>query len=177
LTLGCFAMAWFAWGQAEASGALSAALAIGSAAALVVSALGAIATFGRAPAAGDRHDAAARPRYRRLIAIEFALIGLGAWALGATDVAAYIPVWVCAVVGLHFFPLASIVGAPALRWLGAAVSAVAGAALLVGLLSDTAPSSVAGAGAGLALLAFAMLVLTGPTWTMRRHAGSRPPAP
>jgi membrane protein implicated in regulation of membrane protease activity len=54
---------------------------------------------------------------------------------------------------------------------------VAGAALLVGLLSEMAPSSVTGAGAGLALLAFAALVLAGPEWSRRRHAGSRPPAP
>lgn len=177
LTLSCFALAWFAWGQAEASGDFSAALAVGSVAALVVALLGVIAMFARAPAAGALRDTTAPPRYGRLIAIEFALIGLGVLALGATDASTYIPVWVCAVVGWHFFPLASAVGAPALRWLGAAVSAVAGAALLAGLLSEMAPSSVTGAGAGLALLAFATLVLAGPTWSMRRDAGSRPPAP
>jgi hypothetical protein len=176
-TLSCFALGWFAWGQAEASGTLSAFLAVGSVAALVVAVLGVIATFARAPAAGALRDTAAPPRYGRLIAIEFAFIGLGVLALGAMDASTYIPVWVCAVVGLHFFPLASAVGAPALRWLGAAVSAVAGAALLVGLLSEMAPSSVTGAGAGLALLAFATLALAGPAWSMSRHAGSRPPAP
>jgi hypothetical protein len=177
LTLSCFALGWFAWGQAEASGALSAALAVGSVASLLVAVLGAIATFARAPAAGAMRDTAPPPRYGRVIAIEFALIGTGVLMLGAMHASAYIPVWVCALVGLHFFPLASAVGAPALRWLGAAVSAVAGAALLVGLLSETAPSSVTGAGAGLALLAFATLVLAGPTSSIRRHAGSRPPAP
>ena len=48
--------------------------------------------------------------------------------------------WVCAVVGLHFFPLAPVLGDPALRWLGTAVTAVAVAALLAGLFTGAPPS-------------------------------------
>jgi hypothetical protein len=78
--------------------------------------------------------------------------------LGASGAPAYIPVWICAVVGLHFFALALLFQAPALRWLGAAVSTVAVAALLAGQLTDVTPGSVTGPGAGLALLAYATFV-------------------
>ena len=161
LILGFFAMAWFGWGQAGASGALSAALAVGSAASLVVALLGALRAFRRPRTEGALHDPAAGRRYGILVGIEFALSGLGAGVLGATGRAASIPVWVCAVVGLHFFPLAAVLGDPALRWLGAALTAVAVAALLAGLFTGVPPSSVTGAGAGVALLAYATLALPG----------------
>jgi hypothetical protein len=159
LILSFFAMAWFSWGQAEASGVLSAALNVGSAVALAVLVWAAITACHRVPEDGAAREGVAPGPYGRLVAVEFGLCGLGALALGAAGAPDYIPVWICAVVGWHFFPLASVLGASALRWLGWAVSAVAVAALLAGLFADVAPGSVTGAGAGLALLAFATLVL------------------
>lgn len=91
------------------------------------------------------------------------MIILGAVTLGVTGNPPYIPVWICAVVGMHFFPLSPVLGDPALRWLGVLVTAVAVAALFIGLYTGVAPSSVAGPGAGLALLAYATLALAGPT--------------
>jgi hypothetical protein len=87
------------------------------------------------------------------------LAGLGAGALAAIGLPAYIPVWICAVVGVHFFALAAVFGASALRWLGTAVTAVAVGALLLGILTRVTPGSVTGAGAGVTLLAYAILVL------------------
>lgn len=51
-----------------------------------------------------------------------AVAGLGAVALGAAGAADYIPVWVCAVVRLHFLALARVLAAPALQLLGAEVT-------------------------------------------------------
>ena len=101
LILGFFAMAWFGWGQAKASGALTAALTAGSAASLVVAILGAIRAFRSPRTEGTLHDPAARHRYGILVGTEFALSGLGAGVLGATGHGTCVPVWVCAVVGLH----------------------------------------------------------------------------
>ena len=84
LILGFFAMAWFGWGQARASGALVAALAVGSAASLVVAVLGAIRALRRPRTEGALHDRAAGRRYGILVGIEFALIALGAGVLSAT---------------------------------------------------------------------------------------------
>jgi hypothetical protein len=71
----------------------------------------------------------------------------------------WIPAWICAGVGVHFFPLASTLANRSLRLLGVLLIAVAAAALATGLASGTAPSTVTGAGAGLCLLAFGLATL------------------
>jgi len=162
LVLGFFAFSWFGWGQAAASGALTVALGVGSLAAVVTASWGAIQAFRRPSADSTLNDRDPWRRFGIVVGIEFAVAGLGAGVLGTAGAADYIPVWICAVVGLHFFPLASVFGDPALRWLGAAVTAVAGAALLIHAWAGVAPSTVTGAGAGVALLTFAILALTGP---------------
>jgi hypothetical protein len=79
--------------------------------------------------------------------------------LGATGHYQWIPVLICFGVGVHFFPLASTLQNPTLRPLGALLAAVAAAALVVGLASAVAPSTVTGLGAGLCLLAFGLATL------------------
>jgi hypothetical protein len=84
----------------------------------------------------------------------FAFVWFG-WGQAAPP----IPVWICAGVGVHFFPLASTLANRSLRLLGVLLIAVAAAALATGLASATAPSTVTGAGAGLCLLAFGLATL------------------
>jgi len=62
-------------------------------------------------------------------------------------------------VGLHFFPLARVLANPSLRPLAALITAAAAAALVVGLSSTVAPSTITGPGAGLCLLAFGVATL------------------
>jgi hypothetical protein len=95
------------------------------------------------------------------VGIEFGLAGLGAAVLGATGHPRFIPVWVCAVVGVHFFPLAPILRDPSLVPLGALISAVAVAALAVALTTGVAASTVTGIGAGVVLLVFGIVALAG----------------
>jgi hypothetical protein len=159
LILGCFAMGWFGWGQSAGQHLQNAVLTVGSTAALVVAILGATLAFRRPRCAGATHNRATNRRYGIVVGLEFALAGVGAGVLAATGAAPYIPVWVCAVVGLHMFPLATVLDDAALRWLGVAITIVAICALLVGVLTDVAPARVTGAGAGLALLTFATAVL------------------
>jgi hypothetical protein len=84
--------------------------------------------------------------------------------LGVTGHYQWIPVWICFGVGVHFFPLASTLQNPTLRPLGVLLVAVAAVALVVGLASAVAPSTVTGLGAGLCLLAFglATVLIGGP---------------
>jgi hypothetical protein len=93
------------------------------------------------------------------VGLEFGLLGAGAAVLGATGQDRWIPVWICAGVGAHFFPLASTLANRSLRLLGVLLIGVAAAALATGLASATAPSTVTGAGAGLCLLAFGLATL------------------
>src|SRR5262249_41076119 len=86
------------------------------------------------------------------------------------------PVWICFGVGAHFFPLATTLQNPTLRPLGALLIAVAAAALVTGLVSAVAPSTVTGVAAGLCLLAFggATLLAGGPE---RAHTAPEPAPP
>jgi hypothetical protein len=120
------------------------------------------------PAAGGQRPGGPAP-YGIIVGLEFGLLGAGAAALGATGLSQWIPVWVCFGVGVHFFPLASTLQNPTLRPLGVLLIAVAAAALVTGLTSAVAPSTVTGAGAGLCLLAFGFATLLAG-----RHAPSPP---
>ena len=159
LVLGFFASAWFGWGHAAASAGLSSWLTVGSVLALAVAAIGAVVGF-RAPAStAALRDRAAGRRYGVIVGIEFGLAGLGAGILAAIDQPDYIPVWVCAVVGVHLIPLASVLGDDRLVPLGVLVTIVALAALIAGLTGTIAPSTVTGVGAGLLLSGFAVAEL------------------
>jgi hypothetical protein len=68
---------------------------------------------------------------------------------------------VCAVVGVHFFPLASLLEDRLLVALGASVTTVALAALVAGLATGVAPSTVTGIGAGMLLTVFGIAALAG----------------
>ena len=160
LILGLFAAGWFSW-TPEASGALAVTLEIGGALAIVVAVFGGVRAIRARQTGGVLNEPVAARRYGMLVAVEFTVGGAGAVGLSAAGAAAFVPVWICAVVGLHFFPLASVLRAPLTRWLGVAVTTVAAAGLLVGVFSDAAPSTVTGTGAGVALSSYAILMLVG----------------
>jgi hypothetical protein len=104
-------------------------------------------------------DPAVRRRYSIIVGVEFGLLGAGAAVLGTTGQDQRIPAWICAGVGVHFFPLASTLANRSLRLLGVLLIGVAAAALATGLATATAPSTITGAGAGLCLLAFGLATL------------------
>jgi hypothetical protein len=172
LILAFFALAWFGWGSADASAELSVALSVGSSAALAVGILAAFRVCHRPRAGHALGDQAVRRRYVAVVATRIAPTALGAVLLGAGGGGAYIPVWVCAVVGLHFVALATVLSAPPLRWLGVAVTTVAAAALVVGVFTAVAPSSVTGGATGIVLLGFAIMTLAG-TRTPALDRGTR----
>jgi hypothetical protein len=157
---GFFGMAWFGWGQANASPGLSAVLTAGSVLSALVAIAGGMLAF-RGPSRSRMHDPAVGRRYGTIVGIEFGTAALGAVILTVTGAGAYVPVWVCGVVGVHFFALAPVLEDRMLIPLGALTTAVAVAALVTGLATPTAPSSVTGAGAGTLLLVFAALALLG----------------
>ncbi len=127
---------------------------------------------GRLPAMSDP---VARRRYNVIVGLEFGLLGAGAAVLGVTGHYQWVPAWICFGVGVHFFPLASTLDNPSLRPLGILLIAVAAAALIAGLASTVAPSTITGPGAGLCLLAFglATLLIRSP----KRNSRQTKPAP
>ena len=95
-------------------------------------------------------DPAVRRRYSVIVGLEFGLLGACAAVLGATGQARWIPVWICAGVGAHFFPLASTLANRSLRLLGVLLIGLAAAALATGLASATARPRSPGPGPGCA---------------------------
>ncbi|MBQ0903869.1 hypothetical protein [Micromonospora sp. U21] len=161
LYLGVFAMVWFSVPSAEQP--LRALLVVGSIAALLTAVVGGVLSA-RTRGAGGPRDRATDRRYLLIVVAEFAAAGLGAAVLAAAVLAAadwseYIPVLVCAVVGLHFFPLAPLLRDPLLRPLGVALCVVAAAGLVTALASAVSAGLVVGTGAGLLLLAYAVQAL------------------
>lgn len=164
---GGFAAGWFGWGQAAAPPWLVVPLAVGSILSVLVAVAGIVVTArsrARRTAVSDR---TVRRRFRIIVLVEFALAGIGAAVLAAAGRATWIPAWVCLVVGVHFFPLSRALGNRSLARAGALLTGVAAAALVVGMATRVAPSTVTGAGAGLCFLAAGLATLV----VGERHAG------
>jgi len=156
---GGFAAGWFGWGQAAAPPWLVVPLAVGSILSVLVAVAGIVVTArsrARWTAVSDR---TVRRRFRIIVLVEFALAGIGAAVLAAAGRATWIPAWVCLVVGVHFFPLSRALGNRSLARAGALLTGIAAAALVVGMATRVAPSTVTGAGAGLCFLAAGLATL------------------
>jgi hypothetical protein len=161
LVEGFFAFVWFGWGQVAAASWLSVPLGIGSGAgALVALTGGAIAVHAKGQHTPMR-DARIRRRYLTIVGVEFGLLGVGAVVLGATGNADWITVWICFGVGVHFIPLARVLGIHLLVPLGLAITAVSVTALLARLATSVAASTVTGPATGLCLLAAGLATLAG----------------
>lgn len=158
--LAFFGFGWFSWGQAAPPAGARLWLGIGEILGLFVAILSALVAF-REPRhmSGLQQDGAAFRRYMVAVWIEFGTALAGALILGISGEARYIPALVCAVVGLHFFPLAPILRDRSLIPLGVVVTMVAVGAAVVGLTTRVAPSTVTGFGAGGALVGFAAISL------------------
>jgi hypothetical protein len=156
---GFFASAWFSWGQDDPPDGLIRFLEISSVVAILVAIAGGILAI-RSPAASTTMaDPIVRKRYFILVGIEFGALAIGAVIFGLLGWGDYIPVMVCAGVGLHFIPLAQVLRSRMLVPLGVLLIIVSGVALVVGLSTDIAMSAVTGVGAGSCLLLFACLSL------------------
>jgi len=156
---GFFAFVWFGWGQAAAPSWLVVPFAVGTGLGALVAVVGVVVAARSTDRLAAASDPAVRRRYGITVGVEFGLLGVGAAVLGLTGLVRWIPVWVCVVVGLHFFPLSRVLVNPSLRPLGALITAAAAAALVVGLASTIAPSTITGPGAGLCLLTFGAATL------------------
>jgi hypothetical protein len=155
---GFFAAAWFGWGHAAPSG-LETWFTIGSIAALLLATTGAVVAFRSSGSTAALRDRDAARRYGITVGVEFTLAGIGAGVLAGAGYPRFIPVLVCAIVGLHFFPLFPVLGDRMLRPLGALMCVVAVTALVTALTTGIAASTVTGVGAGSVLLVFSSLAL------------------
>ncbi|MEU8261497.1 hypothetical protein AB0C02_12865 [Micromonospora sp. NPDC048999] len=161
LVEGFFGAAWFGWGHVAPPAWLDPWLTAGSVVALLVAIAGAVVGFSSPASTAALNNRASGRRYGIIVGVEFGLAGAGAALLGVFGQPDYIPVWICAVVGVHFLPLAPVLRDRNLIPLGILVTATAVAALVVGLTTSAAPSTITGVGAGLSLSSFGVLALVG----------------
>jgi uncharacterized membrane protein len=149
-------------------------LAVGAVLAVLVAIAGAVQAFRSPPSDSTLRDRRAWRRYGLIVGLELAVAGAGAAALAAAGQSDFVPVWVCAVVGVHMCPLASLLGDRLLVPLEVLLAAVALVALAAGLAGWVPPSTVTGLGAGVLLTLFAAIALAGvELGTATARAGRR----
>lgn len=153
---GFFGTVWFGWAQERPPKSWHLPLAVGS----IVSGM---LTFGGLYLAATNWSGASALNSRddyitfgMVVAVEFALAGIGAGILAARKKPVYIPAWIAFVVGVHFLPLAWIFQDTALYVL--TVLAVLAPIVSVPLAKKTgiALSAIVGAGMGIVLVGFAL---------------------
>lgn len=153
-----FGVAWAIWGLTGISG--SAALAILGVVAIVLAALtAAVACRASESPAKRRLPAGWKRRYHLLVLAQFVSIFLASLTLGRMGYPEAIPVAICLIVGIHFFPLAGIFDIEPYRLTAIALCAVAVTG--GGLLAITGAATVrAVVGLGAAAVLWASAVWT-----------------
>jgi hypothetical protein len=159
---GFFGMSWFGWAQAEATPRESVLFGVGSALAAVLLILGVVSIFRIRGEPGAVRDARTGRRFGVIVGVETGLCLVGAFVLGATGQAAYIPAWIALVVGAHFVPLAPLFGDRRLIGLAVVIGAVAVAGTVIALAHGTPTSTTSAPAAGLALVAYGYMGLIRP---------------
>ncbi|MBO4139057.1 hypothetical protein J5U46_02660 [Micromonospora tulbaghiae] len=155
---GVFGMAWFGWAQEAPPKAWRPWLGAGSVLSLTAAVVGGIVTV-RTWDEGSSVDDRTGPIFGVIVLIEVVLCAAGAIWLRRTGRAPLVPAWIALIVGLHFFPLAPLLGYPALAIWAALVTLVAVVSVTVARRYDLTPSAVVGAGTGATLLIGAVTAL------------------
>jgi hypothetical protein len=156
LILGFFASSWFGWAQERPPLAWRRPLIAGAVVSLAVATLGALLAWGAWSEGSALSEPGAMRRYGIIVGIEFGIAAAGAIGLAAFRRSAFIPPWICLVVGVHFWPMAPVLKNPSLVVLGVLMTGVAVTTVLISRRTRLAPSAVTGVGAGVVLLGFAI---------------------
>jgi hypothetical protein len=155
---GFFAAAWFGWAQEDPPSRWKPWLIAGSVGGLLVAVAGGITAW-RNWSTGSAFDADTSPVFGVIVAIEVLLAGGGAFLLSRGGRKELVAPWVALVVGLHFFPMAPLLGIPLLYVVGALVSIAALISVPLARSRAITVSAVTEALCGSVLLAAAILAL------------------
>lgn len=152
-------VAWCGWAQVSADSWLSTLLTIGAVVGFVLAVLGFVRAANEPRSGTPLRTRRVRNRYLAVLTVEVVVGVAGLLGLALAGVLEWSPVWLCAVFGVHLGALARAVGSHLLIPAGAVLMMVALLSLVLSLTGLTAPATVAGAGAGLALLVTAVVAL------------------
>jgi hypothetical protein len=122
-------------------------LTVGAVLSLIVAVVGAVYAWRNWLGGSALGEPAAMRRYGIIVGVEFGIAVVGAAVIALCGGGEYIAAWVCLVVGVHFWPMASVLKSPSLVALGALLTGVAVGAVLVSRTTAVATSAITGAGA------------------------------
>jgi hypothetical protein len=155
---GFFASVWFGWAQESPPKTWRKALLAGSIASLLSLLAGGVLTW-RHWSDGTAFGPDTSRTFGIIVGIEFATAAAGAIILAALHRKTLLPAWIALVVGVHLFPLASLLRYPLIYAVAGLVTLSALVAVPLARSRSTAVSAAAGLGAGTVLLAAALFSL------------------
>jgi hypothetical protein len=155
---GFFASSWFGWAQEAPPPAWRKPLVAGAVAALLTAVAGALLAWRHWPD-GTAFDDDTGRAFGIVVGIEFAAAALGAVVLAVRRRRELIPVWIAFVVGVHLFPVASLIRYPLIHLVAALITVAAVASIPVARSRSITPSAVVGSATGVVLLAAAVFSL------------------
>jgi hypothetical protein len=106
LILGFFASSWFGWAQERPPPRWRPPLAVGAVLSLIVAVVGAVYAWRNWSGGSALSEPGAMRQYGIIVGVEFGVAAAGAVVLALRGHGEYVAVWVCLVVGGHFWPMA-----------------------------------------------------------------------
>lgn len=144
LILGFFASSWFGWAQERPPAAWRPRLIAGAVLGLAVAVVGGVLAWRNWSDGSALSEPGAMRRYGIIVGVEFAVGAAGAGAIALWKRQEYLAPWICLVVGVDFWPMEPVLDNPPLLVLGALLTVIAVAAVLVSRRTDLAPSAITG---------------------------------
>lgn len=155
---GFFASSWFGWAQEAPPDRWRGLLTTGSVTGLLTAIAGALLTW-RLWHHDTAFDEATSRAFGVVVAIEFGAAALGSVLLALRGRRDLISVWVAFVVGVHLFPVATLIGYPMIHIVAALITVVSVAAIPVARARKLSVSAVVGVPIGLVLLVAALFAV------------------
>ena len=155
---GFFAAGWYGWAQDDPPPTWRKPLIAGSILGMVVAVAGGILAW-RNWSTGSVFDADTSPIFGLIVGVEVLLAVGGSFLLSRRGRRELVAPWVALVVGLHFFPMAPLLGYPLFYVVAVLVTVAALVSVPVARSHDITVSTVTGAMCGTILLAAAVFSL------------------
>jgi hypothetical protein len=156
--LGFFASGWFGWAQERPPVAWRKVLVAGSIVSLLTTVAGGVLAW-QHWSDGTVFDDDTGRQFGVVVGVEFAVAALGAGLLTARRRTDILSAWIALVVGVHLFPVASLLHYPLIYVAAVLVTLVAFAAVPLARSRSLEVSAVTGLATGTVLLAAALFSL------------------
>ncbi|WP_131747005.1 hypothetical protein [Frankia sp. Cppng1_Ct_nod] len=155
LILAFFACMWFGWAQEMPPSSWRQPLLAGAIVSLIILLLGALAVWQLWSSGSVFGTPEASRRYGFIVRVETVITAVGSAAIFFSGRSDYLAPWICLVVGVHMWPVASVLHSPSFLALGGVLIVVSVFAVVMSQHADVAASAITGAGVGSALVCFA----------------------